>query len=99
MGILIAALFVAVELPTSGYRDGIVVQEASELVAHCREEATAYFVGHGRATHQWTASHKSRGNVLYVDGRLRVEGNDVRVACNLPRGARLTYMTLEVEKP
>jgi hypothetical protein len=99
MSILIAALLTPVQLPPSAHRSDIVIHQASELVAPCREEAAAYFVGKGKTVYQWAASHKSRGNVLHVEGRLRVEGDDVQVLCKLPTGARLTYMTLEVDKP
>jgi hypothetical protein len=99
MSILIAAILTPVQLPQSVPRDEIVVHEASELVDFCREEATARYVGKGKTVYQWSASHKSRGNSLFVNGRLRVQGKDIQVACTLPRGARLAYMTLEIEQP
>ena len=97
--VLAAALLTQVALPPSARRDDIVVFAASQLVAPCREEAEAYYVGKGHTTYQWAASHKSRGNVLYVEGRLRVDQDDVQVKCRLPQGGRLTYMVLEVDKP
>jgi len=99
MSAFLAMLLTAITLPPSATRDSITLFEASELVAYCRSEAEAYYVGKGHTTYQWTASHKSSGNVLYVDGSLRVDQDDVKVACRLPRGARLTYMTLEVSRP
>lgn len=99
MSTLLAVLLTVITLPPSAKRDDIVLFEASDLVGYCRSEAEAYYVGKGHVTYQWAASHKSRGNVLYVDGRLRVDHDDVQVKCRLPRGARLTYMTLEVSQP
>ena len=99
MSAVLAVLLTVITLPPSATRDDIVLFEAGELVDYCRSEAEAYYVGKGRITYQWAASHKSRGNVLYVSGRLRVEHDDIQVACRLPRGARLTYMTLEVSQP
>ena len=99
MSVVLAALLTVIPLPPSATRDDIVLYEASDLVGYCRSEAEAYYVGKGYVTYQWAASHKSRGNVLYVSGRLRVERDDVEVACRLPKGARLTYMTVEVSQP
>jgi prepilin-type processing-associated H-X9-DG protein len=100
VSILIAALLTPIQLPQPPVRrDEIVVVEAGDLVDVCREEATAHYVGKRKTVYQWAASHKSRGNGLFVDGRLRVEGEDVRVACMLPKGARLAYMTIDLEKP
>lgn len=80
-------------------RAEIAIHQASELVAPCREEAQAHFLGQGRATSQWSASHKSRGNDLFVEGRLRIHGGgDVEVRCLLPRGARLGHMRMEIEE-
>ena len=101
MSIVLVALMnlTQIQLPPSARRDDVVVYEASGLVAPCREEAEAYFVGQGHTTYQWAASHRSRGNVLHVEGRLRVGHDDVQVRCRLPRGGRLTYMVLEVDRP
>lgn len=101
MSVLLVAMlsFTQIQLPPSARRDDITVHVASDLVAPCREEAEAYFVGRGRTTYQWAATHKSRGNVLHVQGRLRVNQDDVQVRCRLPMGARLTYLVLEVDRP
>jgi len=99
MSTLLVMLLTVIALPPSATRDDIVLFEASDLVGYCRSEAEAYYVGKGHEIYQWAASHKSRGNVLYVDGRLRVDHDDIQVACRLPKGARLTYMTLEVSQP
>jgi len=99
MSLLLPVLLTAVTLPPAAWRDDIVVYQASDLVGYCRSEAEAYYVGKGHTTYQWTASHKSRGNQLLVEGRLRVGDKDVEVACRLPSGARLTYLTLEVSAP
>lgn len=99
MSVALVVLLTVVTLPPSAHRDDVVVYEASELVDYCRVEAEAYFVGQGYAIYQWAASHKSNGNTLLVNGRLHVGHEDVEVKCRVPRGARLTYMTLEVAEP
>jgi prepilin-type processing-associated H-X9-DG protein len=97
MSVLLTALLASSSVAYAVPQDEIVILEASALVAPCREEAEAYFVGQGLVTYQWSASHKSRGNALFVDGTLRVEGGrDVQVSCRLPRGARLGHMNLEI---
>ena len=52
MSIVLVALMnlTQIQLPPSARRDDIVVYEASGLVAPCREEAEAYFVGQGHTT-------------------------------------------------
>lgn len=100
MSIWLATLLAASTAAPAVPRAEWIVHEASELVVPCREEAEAHYVGRGLVTYQWTASHKSRGNALFVDGTLRVEGgHDVRVSCRLPRGARLGHMTMELAAP
>lgn len=97
MSVLVAALLASSSVAYVVPRDEIVILEASALVVPCREEAEAHFVEQGLATYQWSASHKSRGSALMVDGTLRVEGGrDVQVSCRLPRGARLGHMTFEM---
>lgn len=70
-------------------------QQASQLVAWCREEAEAAIVGRGQTPYQWRASHHERGNTLHVDGKLRVDGEDVAVTCRAARGARERYAVIE----
>jgi hypothetical protein len=95
MSVLLATLLATSSVSAPLPRDEMVIYAASELVAPCREASEAHFVGRGLATYQWSASHKSDGNALLVEGTLRVEGGrDVRVSCRLPSGARLGYMTM-----
>ena len=68
---------------------------ASELAAWCREEAEAAVVARGQTPYQWRASHHERGNTLHVEGKLRVDGEDLAVACRVARGARERYAVLE----
>ena len=72
-----------------------VIASASTLVPWCRAEAEARVVAGGGTPYQWTASWRDRGNVLEVDGRLRVDGEPVAVRCRIARGARDRYATLE----
>ena len=73
------------------------IHQASELVPWCRQEAEARYVGRGETTHQWSARYSDRGNTLSVEGRLRVEGRDVKVQCRIARGAREQYATIEIQ--
>ena len=72
-----------------------VIASASTLVPWCRAEAEARVVAGGGTPYQWTASWRDRGNVLEVDGRLRVDGEPVAVRCRIARGAQERYATLE----
>jgi hypothetical protein len=100
MSILLAVLLASSATLPSTPRDEIVINDASELVALCREETEARFTAKGLVTYQWISSYKSRGNTLFVDGTLRIQaGKNVKVACRLARGARLGYMSLDISEP
>lgn len=71
-----------------------VLTSASMLVPWCRAEAEARVVAQGGTPYQWSASYRDRGKVLEVDGRLRVDGEDVLVQCRVARGARERYATI-----
>lgn len=75
------------------------VGAASELVEWCRSEAEARYAAKGVATYQWTSSYHDRGNTLFVNGKLRANGNDVPVRCTVARGARLRTASIEIEDP
>jgi hypothetical protein len=73
---------------------------ASQLAPWCREEAEAHVIATGKTPYQWTASHHDRGDVLIVEGKLRVEGgNDVAVTCRIARGARERYASIVFGTP
>jgi len=72
---------------------------ASQLVPWCRQEAQAHFTARGLPTYQWTASYQDRGNVLHVEGQLRVDGRNVQVRCWIARGAREHLANIEIREP
>lgn len=96
---LIAALLLQVATPVHVDPDDRVIQLASELQPWCRSEAEARLVAQGKTTYGWTSSQVSRGNVLHVEGKLRVEGADVAVHCRIVRGARLRYASIDLQAP
>lgn len=82
-----------------GYYHEREIHKASDLAPWCRQEAEARFVARGERTYQWSASYSDRGNALSVEGRLRVEGRDVKVNCRIARGARERYATIDIQDP
>ncbi len=80
-------------------RDPIIINQASELVPWCKSEAEAVFIGLGYMPFQWTASYHDYSNHLYVDGRLRVHGEDIDVKCTITRGARVQYINVSIDDP
>lgn len=97
---LVAAFLAATSLPVLGHGDeDRIIGQASELVSWCRAEAEAHYVAKGITPYQWTSSYHDKGNVLHVDGRLRVHGNDVEVHCRIARGAREKYAVIEIDDP
>lgn len=82
---------------SAGKHHEIEFLQASELLPWCQMEAQAYFAGKGIPTYQWTARYYESGNVLFVEGRIRVNGNDVPVNCRVAKGARERYVIVEVD--
>ena len=101
---LAAALLLIAALPSfasnaggaSGDRDKIINQ-TSELVSWCQSEAESRYVAKNITPYQWTASYHDEGNVLHVDGRLRVHDDDVAVHCSIARGARESDAVIEID--
>ena len=75
------------------------INQASELVPWCKAEAESRYVAKNITPYQWAASYRERSNVFYVDGRLRVHGDDVAIRCRIARGAREEYATIEIDDP
>lgn len=81
------------------YYQELVFNQASELVPWCKSEAEARYIAAGITPYQWTSRYYDRSNVLYVEGKLRVNGNDVAVTCKIARGARERYATIQIDDP
>jgi hypothetical protein len=75
------------------------IDQASDLVPWCRSEAESRYIARNITPYQWSASYHDRSNVLYVEGRLRVHGDDVAVRCRIARGAREGYGVIEIDDP
>ncbi|MGQ4583892.1 hypothetical protein [Lysobacter sp. F60174L2] len=84
--------------PGDHYHD-LTIHQASALVPWCRSEAEARYIARNIVPYQWTARYHDKGNVLYVEGKLRVHGDDVAVRCRIARGAREKYAVIEIDDP
>ncbi len=71
----------------------IQFSQASELMPWCQSQAQAHFAGMGIPTYQWTARFYEKGNTLFVEGKIRANGNDVPVTCQVAKGAMESYAT------
>ena len=91
-----AILLLSAGLPAFGHEHRVISQ-ASDLVPWCKAEAEARFVAKNITPYNWTASYHDRSNILYVDGKLRVNGEDVTVRCRIASGAREEYGTIEID--
>lgn len=74
----------------------IQFSQASELMPWCQSQAQAHFAAVGIPTYQWTASYHEQGNMLVVEGKIRANGNDVPVTCQVAKGAVESYATISV---
>jgi hypothetical protein len=75
------------------------INSANDLIAWCRAEAESRYAARGMSTYQWTSSQVDRGNTLFVDGKLRAEGQDIVVRCSVTRGAQLRYASIQIDDP
>lgn len=98
--VLLPALFMSsFQLNAQPNYHEIEFSGASELQPWCEEEARAHFVGKGLTTYQWRGRHYQKGNVFFVEGKLRADGEDVAVACRVAKGARERYAVIEINVP
>jgi hypothetical protein len=79
-----------------GHEHGVISQ-ASDLVPWCKAEAEARYA-RNITPYNWTASYHQKGNVLYVDGNLRANGEEVTVHCRIAGGARDEYATIDIDE-
>jgi hypothetical protein len=97
--LLLAAAAAAHAHEPDVYERERIVSVASELLPLCRQEAEAHYIGMGEQVYQWTGFYHDYADTLYADGKLRVDGRDVKVHCRIPRNARERYMTMELVDP
>jgi hypothetical protein len=91
-----ALLIFFAALPAAG-SERRSISQASELVPWCKAEAEAPYVARNITPYQWTASYHESGNILYVEGKLRVHSQDVSVRCSVPRGTAEDYASIQID--
>ena len=96
---VLAILLLLAALPVLAHRGERVISQASELEPWCKSEVEARYVAMNITPYQWAASYHDSSNIFYVDGRLRVHGDDIAVRCRIARGAREEYGTIEIDDP
>jgi hypothetical protein len=96
---LLAVIAMLVSSSLAAHDHHRVIYYASDLVPWCRDEAQAPYIAKNITPYNWTASYHDSGNMLYVDGRLRVHDTDVEVHCRIASGARLEYGVIEIQDP
>jgi hypothetical protein len=93
-------LLLAIAAPAiAHYDDNQVIYEASTPVTWCRAEVEMRYRVQNITPYQWTTSHHDYAGTLYVDGKLRVHGDDVVVRCRMLSGARTATATVEIDDP
>src|SRR5215468_3836269 len=91
MRIVAAIAALAFGTAAFGHANDRIIAQASDLVPWCRSEAESRYIARNVTTYQWTASYHEDGSTLYVDGKLRVHGDDVAVRCRIAKGAHEEY--------
>lgn len=75
-----------------------LLMNGSDLVPVCRRAAETHYLAQGASVYNWTASYHDRGDGLYVDGRLRANGNTVSVHCSAARGSRERDLIMKIDE-
>ncbi|QEO99521.1 hypothetical protein [Xanthomonas oryzae] len=75
-----------------------LLMNGSDLVPVCQRAAENHYLAQGASISNWTASYHDRGNGLYVDGRLCVNGNTASVHCTDARGSREGELTMKIDE-
>ncbi|MFC0154815.1 hypothetical protein ACFFJ4_14685 [Xanthomonas dyei] len=75
-----------------------LLMNGSDLVPVCRRAAETHYLAQGASVYNWTASYHDRGDGLYVDGRLRANGNTVSVHCSATRGSRERDLLMKIDE-
>ncbi|WP_372469976.1 hypothetical protein ABQY74_019345 [Xanthomonas sp. WHRI 7064] len=75
-----------------------LLMNGSDLVPVCRRAAETHYLAQGASIYNWTASYHDRGDGLYVDGRLRANGNTVSVHCSAARGAHERDLVMRIDE-
>ena len=75
----------------------IPVNSASELLEWCKAETEDHYVTTGATPYNWSASAREQGNTLLVNGRWRVELDDVPVECRIAKGAKRKNAVYEIK--
>jgi len=83
-----AVWFGVLALSAFAHGEDLPIETSSELRDWCRTQTREYFVDQGKTPFNWTASHRTQGNLLEVRGKWRIDGVDVMVECHVARGAK-----------
>ncbi|MCS3847502.1 hypothetical protein GGR70_002525 [Xanthomonas campestris] len=75
-----------------------LLMNASDLVPACQRAAETHYLAQGASIYNWTASYHDQGNGLYVDGRLRANGNTVSVHCSAARVAYARDLVMKIDE-
>ena len=98
MRLALSCLLVLAPLPAAAHDDSErVLATASDLRAWCEAESQARLVARALRPANWTARHHEKGNTLIVEGKWRVDGQDVAVTCRAARGAREAFASIEMD--
>lgn len=100
---MLLVIAVAVSAPLSAlagqWQEEAEFHSAGELLTWCQDEARAYYASRGITTYQWTGRHFEHGNTLHAEGKIRADGKDVPVACQVPKGAREHFAVFQIAPP
>ncbi len=93
-GLMLAAAISA--SPAMAHNEDMPVTRGAELSAWCKDTAYQYFLQSTDEIYNWRHTTLRKGNLFRVEGRWRVDGDDVEVECTIRAGAEQRFATFRV---
>lgn len=76
--------------------EDVPINNTKELKDWCKKESENYFVSKEKTPYNWTASWRTKGNMLIVEGKWRVNREDIVVKCKIAKGAERKFAIYEL---
>ncbi|MCB1791337.1 MAG: hypothetical protein KDJ27_13750 [Gammaproteobacteria bacterium] len=89
-------LLAALVQPAYAYDEDEPLSTAADMSQWCKEMTYGELSTRSDRVFNWTLSIVTRGNAYVVDGKWRVDGQDVRVECRSRIGAARKYATYRI---
>lgn len=91
-----AVLGLALSLPAIAHNEDMPVTRGSELATWCKDTSYQHFLLSSDKIFNWRSTTLRKGNTFHIEGKWKVDGNDVAVECAIRAGAEQRFATFRV---